>query len=279
MFMTNHLIGFGVGSSNLTLHEAITAAGLTTNLETALDAGDNLSYTSGQSWLDRSGNGFDFFLGADGNATATDPTFNGTAGNISSSEYFSVDGGDLFRYDTTNETWMQNLHKNNAAFTLFAVVWIGTGSTAQGIFGNCRGSTGNVGVEFLVNTSDQLLFQCMKGGAPAARAATANGTALTTGAWHAIAISINEATGAGGGFFWADGSYAQVSSADTFDATYTTPSSSNATFTSEIGSRGDALQPLTANSRVAAFAAWEGTALSKANLDTLFALLRSRWSL
>jgi hypothetical protein len=279
MLSVNHLIGFGVGSSQLTLHEAITAAGLTTNLETALDAGDRLSYTSGQSWLDRSGNGFDFFLGIDGSATATDPTFNGTAGNISSSEYFSVDGGDLFRYDTTNETWMQNLHKNNAAFTLFAVVWIGTGSTAQGIFGNCRGSTSNIGIELLVNTSNQLAFQCMKGGSPASLTATADGTALTTGAFHAVAVSINEAAGAGGGFFWIDGAYSQVSAADTFNATYTTPSASSATFTSEIGARGDALQPLTANSRVPAFAAWEGTALSKANLDTLFALLRSRWGL
>ena len=82
----------------------LTSNSLTTNLKLCLDAGDINSYSgSGQKWLDRSGLGHDFFLGVDGSANTDDPTFNGSPGNASSNEYFSVDGGDFFRYDSTGE--------------------------------------------------------------------------------------------------------------------------------------------------------------------------------
>jgi len=108
--------------TNVTLIDAITTAGLTSGLQLALDAGDTNSYSgSGQSWLDTSGNGYDFFRGITGGANSDDPTFNGTSGGISINEYWSFDGDDFFIYDSANETWMNNLHKNNAQWSwLFA---------------------------------------------------------------------------------------------------------------------------------------------------------------
>lgn len=278
MLSVNHLIGFGAGGSNLTLYEAIASAGLTTNLELVLDAGDGLSYVSGQSWLDRSGNGFDFFLGADGSATSTDPTFNGSPGGRSSADYFSLDGGDYFRYDTTNETWMQNLHKNNAILTIVAVIYVPAHTAEQGILGNSNASGNDIGANFYVDPTEKLRFRVTKGSAPVVLDVVAD-SALSTGAWHFVAVSLNEATGAGGGFFYRDGAYDQASAADTFTSTYASPSSSNASFTTEIGGLGNGSSLMASGARIAALGAWEGTALSKANLDTLFALLRSRWGL
>ena len=108
-----------------TLITAITTAGLTSGIQYALDAGDSNSYSgTGQSWLDTSGNEQDFFRGADGSASTDDPTFNGTAGGLSDTEYWSFDGGDFFRYDSAQETWMDNLHKNNARFAFMAWVFV-----------------------------------------------------------------------------------------------------------------------------------------------------------
>src|SRR5688572_18803052 len=98
------------GGAGLSLFQAITQAGLTSNLQLCVDSGDALSYPgSGQKFLDRSGNGYDFFLGVDGTVESTDPTFTGEVGT--GKAYWALDGTAFFTYDTTNETWMQNIHK------------------------------------------------------------------------------------------------------------------------------------------------------------------------
>lgn len=122
------------------LYTSILKLGLTSGLQLCLDAGDAESYDgTSQKWLDRSGGGYDFFRGTDGTSQATDPTFNGTAGAVSSSEYFSDDGGDYLTYDTTIETWMQNLGKSGQSVSVFAhayfpsdtdAIIFGTNSTA-----------------------------------------------------------------------------------------------------------------------------------------------------
>ncbi len=68
-----------------------------------LDATIAASYTSGQTWANlietpADGTGqtyYDFWLGVDGSATATDPTFTGSADDPAA--YFAHDGGDYFR--------------------------------------------------------------------------------------------------------------------------------------------------------------------------------------
>ena len=261
--------------SGVTLFTVIQNVGLTANLEVALDAGDATSYTSGQSWKDLSGNGIDFFRGTDGTAEASDPTFNGSPGKLTLNEYWSFDGGDQFRYDSANETWMQNMHKNSALFTLLTFVYLGSTSN-QGIMGTGTGSA-DVGIEYRTKAAEEQELRIFAGGSTSITKRT--DAAVSTGAFHMLALSIDEATGAGGGFFYKDGAYDQVGAADTFDATYTAPSAASATYTLELGSRGNTSQNLTSGSRMACFAAWEGTALTKANLDDIWSRMRDRFSI
>jgi hypothetical protein len=113
--------------------DAVNTLGLTAGLKLCLDAGDINSYSSGQKWLDVSGNGYDFNRGASSSSQSSDPTFNGTPGNESSSEYWSLDGGDYFTYDSASETWMDALHQNNALFAYAGWMKLPTLSTT--IFG------------------------------------------------------------------------------------------------------------------------------------------------
>jgi hypothetical protein len=92
---------------------------LQSNLRLCLDAGDVASAVSSSAtkWLDTSGNGYDFFRGTTVSSEASDPTLNGTPGGLSN-EYYSGDGADLFTYDTTNETWMDDLAKSGTTVSL-----------------------------------------------------------------------------------------------------------------------------------------------------------------
>ena len=98
-------------------------------------------------------------------------------------------------------------------------------------------------------------------------------------AWHLFGVSIDEATGAGGGFLFKDGDYDQVGSADTFDATYTSPSASNATYTLEIGATEQGNRKLASGSRVAGVMVWEGGIITKANMVTLWNAQKDRFGL
>lgn len=251
-----------LGNTNAgpTLIQAITAAGLTSNLQLCLDAGDSASYTSGTKWLDQSGNGYDFFLGSDGGGT-DDPTFTGTAGTRTS--YWTGDGSKYFTYDTTNETWMQNIHKNNANFTLFAVV---RGTTA-GVSGTLASDGTGTGFKWTwARTGTQILTVQNAGvGVLSATKASAD----VGGQWSLVAVSLNEATGAGGGFFYHDGS-----ASSTFDSTYSSPAAGNATSTMNVGASGGGAGGFLTG--LACFAAWS-TALTSANLDALYAQIRARF--
>lgn len=262
------------GSSNLSLYEAIIAAGLTSNCKLVLDAGDASSYSAGQSWLDRSGNGYDFFRGATSGSNTDDPTFTGSAGDLTSSTYWSFDGGDFFTYDTTNEAWMEALHKDNALFSLIASVYI-PDAAVHGVFGTMGTATTNIGVRLQFTTVEKLQF-IVAGGASALNKTTDN--AVSAGAWHIIGLSIDEAGGSVS-FFYTDGGYSQVSASNTFDAAYLSPSSSSATYTMQIGAAGNNGFPLANTTRLGFLGIWQGTALSKANFDTLYASTKGRYGL
>jgi Concanavalin A-like lectin/glucanases superfamily len=238
----------------------LTRLGLTGGLKLCLDAGDSASYSNGQSWLDRSGGGYDFFRGADGSATATDPTFNGSAGGLSSSEYFSFDGGDYFTYDSANEAWMNNYHKDNAKLTICA--WIYFGGAGKRIFGNNANDNAHIGFNIRGTGSSEFSFQ-VSNGATILDAKTAAGV-LTTGVWHFVAASVDEAAGASGGLLFVDGA------ATAFNAAYASPSSSAASFTTQIGTLGDSANIISSGSRIAFLAAWEGVALTQSQIESIY---------
>ena len=251
------------------LLSVLTKLGQRDNLKLCLDAGDAASYTSGQSWLDRSGNGYDFFLGADGSATATDPTFNGTAGLLTSGEYFSFDGGDKFTYDTTNETWMQNIHKDGAKFTLAAWVNIPSTGVACAIAATANSGTG-IGFELRGTTSRAVQLIIGNGAGAALSIAGSNGD-IGDAVWSFVAASVDEAVGSNGAFTYANGVATLATS------TYASPSASNADGTFTIGSEPDGGVPVPNLSRIGMFAAWEGRALSAGELNAIYMATRDRF--
>lgn len=258
--------------NSLTFSGAIIAAALTSNLQLVLDAGDSASYTSGQSWLDRSGNGFDFFLGANGSGGADDPVFNGIAG--SPSAYWSFDGSQYFTYDTTNETWMQNIHKDNALFSF--VFFYRSGTTIDNaILASTNDSTGT-GFFLYGGPNGGLRFEVANAGVVVKTVSSDAGPPGAT--WHMMGVSVNEATGAGGGFFYLDGNYYQVGAANTWNSTYTSPAAGNATNTMTLACLGAAVTPTPSGSRFGCLAAWS-TALSKENMDTIWTAMRGRFGI
>lgn len=248
--------------------ELLTQLGLTGNLQLLLDAGDANSYTSGQSWLDVSGNGHDFFLGADGSATATDPTFNGTAGAKSQSNYFSFDGGDYFRYDTSNPAWIENLHKDNAAFTLVTWVWPGSAASHQ-LFGTHQASASNIGVGLGANASNGNFTLSVSNGSGTFARSLAQNVGVSASAWQFLAARVDEA---------ADVGFMVRNSTKGADASvsYTTPSASSATRTAEIGAAGNGSGPVSNTTRIAMFMGFSA-ALSAAQIQLIFNATRGRF--
>jgi hypothetical protein len=250
------------------------ALGLTGGLKLALDAGAAASYGgSGQSWLDLSGNGTDFFLGADGSATATDPTFSGSSGRVSGGEYWSFDGGDYFTYDSANETWMEAIHKDGARFTFLMWVYKAATGVNQGLIGTSRNNVADTGFVLSVITNERLQF-IAEGNAGAAVLSIDSGSGLTVpaGQWALVGISLDEATGANGAAFFVNGA------TSTWSSTYTSPSSGAATNTLKIAARGNAGFPLSNTSRLAAVWAWEGRALSEGEMRAVFDATRGRFA-
>ncbi|AZO62994.1 MAG: hypothetical protein E5Y51_17060 [Mesorhizobium sp.] len=249
----------------------VSQLGLLTGLKICLDAADGASLPAGSaSWLDTSGNGYDFFRGSTSGSSTDDPTINGTTNGRSSSEYFSFDGGDFFRYDTTNEAWMQNLHKDNAKFSYFGYNYFANVATASGIFGDNVNAPGNIGCRLTLTASGVLGFNVSKTGA--SFALDFNSTlSPSANAWHAIGLSVDEA--ATTGFMFLDGTV------QTFTSTYTTPSASNASQTFEIAARGSGDGKWANGGRMASFTMWEGAVLSQTDMANLFAITRGRYGI
>jgi hypothetical protein len=254
-------------------YQKLVGLGLGTNLKLCLDAGAAASYPgSGQSWLDLAGSGYDFFLGAGSGASSDDPTFNGVAGALSANEYFSFDSDDLFRYDSANEAWMNNLHKDSCQWAFVALFYIGSLAATQGLLGNTAASNASVGVDLTVQTSGvpQINVRNGSGSAAAATESPTSGFPLSAGAWQFLAMSVDEASATGNMNWNVNGNQ------DTDDVAFSSPSASDATFTLEIAARGSINAELSSGSRMACFAMWEGRHLTHSEIDSVFQAIRGR---
>ena len=256
---------------NMSFIDVIDSLGLTTGLKLALDAGDADSYpgTDDQFWHDLSGNDADFFLGSSATAASDDPTFAGTSGGLSSSEYFSFDGGDFFRYATTPETWMQNLHKDNAKFTAVCFFYHAYpsrffGGTASGV---------QRGLQYYTNASAKQELVVTRGATPYALLVNGD-SAIGADQWHMVALTIDEASGSANSFFYLDGDYD-----GTFNGAYSSPTSGDMSQPFEIGAVGGGTAPSGNGSRIAAIGFWEGATLSKANCDAIWDRMKGRFGL
>lgn len=263
-------------SLGITLKTAISRAGLTNDCKLILDAGDRDSFqplqANPQKWLDVSGNGEDFFLGATGSASTDDFSFQGSPGSPNKNTYWIADGGDFFRYDTTPTTWMNNLHKDNARFSWFMLIFVPS-NIASSMWSTRHTSSGYGAVSNFVITTGQWNMIVLHASGEALR--VTSDAPFPFGKWVAIGGSINEPAGAGGSFLWRDGSYETVSGASVFNATYTSPTTSDTNrFDIMGGLPGDSASP--SGTRIQAAAFWEGSTRTKKELDTLYSLVRSR---
>ena len=242
--------------------------GYTSALQVCLDAGDGDSAPSGAtSWLDTSGNGYDFFRGTGSGGEAADPTFTGTVGNLSSGEYWAHDGADYFRYDTTNETWMQDMHKDNAQWTFMAWIYM-TSALSMAFLGDAGTSGGRNGVSI---RSASGSFQLSVTNAGSSVQLLTFGTAMPLNAWQFIAVSQNELD-ASTGLHMRDGG-----NSFTGNGTYTSPSAANATATMEIGARGNGGEIVNPGTRFGMVSLHAGGFLTAGQIDNVYQRTRLRY--
>ena len=152
-----------------------------------LDAGQSASYGgSGQTWSDLTASGFDFHLGKTGTASSDDPTFNGTAGDESADEYFSHDGGDIYKTVSAHSGALPRLMgRDDTAFTLEMWVYFSDDTSNVQLFGNMAAS-GENGFRFLWSSATTARIELDV--YPLSSSAT-NSTNISANAWHQIAIS------------------------------------------------------------------------------------------
>lgn len=277
MLLVNHLTGFGVGggghvaSGTAYMNEAIAELGLGTNCQLILDAANASSYGgSGQTFQDLSANATAINVGNTSGSEASDPTFNGVAGVRSNAQYFSVDGGDRFRFPS-NPAWVQTLHKDNAVFTFVWWVYI-TNVTDCALFGNNRTTSSDIGVSVYTLTGGAVRFLQTKGDSVTATTVDSTGT-VSTSAWHMIALSVDESLATSNALYIIDGSADALK-----NLSYPTPSASSASQVSEIFDVGGAALPAKSGARLAAMAAWT-RALTSTELTNLFSAMRTRFGI
>ena len=258
---------------SLPRHDMLTVVrnlGLSNGLQLCLDAGHEDSLPSGSTkWLDLSGNGYDFLRGTTTGADPTDPTINGTAGARSTGEYLSFDGGDYLLYDTSNETWMQNVHKDNAIYTFATWYYPGIAGAGARVWGT-GDNADSTGFRAFTNPDDSWGFNVRSDAGGGVSVYALGGSVLNVAAWNFIAISVNE-----------PGGQAVIVTNDNFaedgSAAYSSPSASAfSTYTMQIGASGAAGQ-LSNGSRLASFCAWEGVALSLDQIRAMHLATRGKF--
>jgi hypothetical protein len=256
-----------------TLLEKIQMLGLTANLKLCLDAGDVASFAgTGTKWLDTAGSGYDFFLGATNSAEGSDPAFNGTAGAATSSEYWSFDGGDYFTYDTTNETWMQNIHKTGGLLTVCVWLYLNTRTASQYYAGTVGVNASGTGFVLFVSSGGNISFTVRDAGT-ARHQIQSSGTTINTGSWYFLGVSYDESLANGTeNSFVINGTSTGLNVINTS----ATRNSGNASYDMQIGAGGNALNPMQSGSRMAGFLAWDRV-LSPTELDDIYQSTRARF--
>lgn len=239
------------------IYSMLQRLGLTTGLKLVVDAGDDASYPgSGQEFIDRTGNN-NFYLGNSSGASGDDPTFNGTAGNLSESEYFSCNGSQDFRSvgdPTWADDWTENGSTYSAAFIFKAPNHSGGSFPlfAQ-LGGMCFGFDENEKV-YLFDVFASMFIQ------------TSN--AYPVDAWSMAIFSGVENGGASGSFINLNGTVT------TGDANIPSPYNFNTSKYGLAGNQGGS-QRLPNGSGFAAAIAWDGVALTTTQASQLYNLVKA----
>jgi hypothetical protein len=265
-------MAFSVGRRKRSVLSVIQSLGLAANLKLCLDAGDVASYGSGQTWADRSGGATDFYLGTGSGSDAADPTFNGVAGGLSKNEYWSFDGGDIFSLvAASNPAWAQTFHKNNALLTIMTAFYSASSSDETICATGSQSSL--IGFAFLRRGTapNHITFTTTTTSGTTVLNATSSSANAPGSAWNIIGVSVDEAAGASGGTFFANGT------TETFNATYASPSASSAGANLAISSWGGVSTSgaFKSGSRLAWLAAWDA-ALTASQMQQIYSAMQGR---
>lgn len=260
----------GANAGNLSAYGALVSLGLTANLQCCLDVGDAASYTSGQTWFDETANAANFYLGTSGSVSGSDPTFNGTPGNLSSNEYWSFNGSQFFTLAQTNPAWVNNMHKAGQTQAILAWVYIPTLLQVGCVLGD-RGAS-SPGFSFAFGNANNTLDWGLENGS------TNDATFSTMGVgaigWHLLGVSITNTNGST--TTWQiDG----TSETDT-NSQSITPSSGSAPATLTIGkhasySNGSSFVP--SGTRLGSLAIIQGSGLTGTQMTAYFNATRGRY--
>mgnify|MGYP003288471999 CR=1 FL=1 len=240
-----------------------------------LDAGLSASYGgSGQTFAhivtapadESAQTAYDFYRGATSGSEGSDPTFNGSAGANSANEYFSFDGGDYLTLAGSNTTFINSLHKENAAFTWYGFLKTGDLTAGSGYFGTIStGGASIIGISIDSNGSGQFILTVNKADGSQALNPVTSGGFLSANTKYMLAVSYDEASGAG--LFYRDGASGKGVVAIT--GAYSSPGTASATYTAQMMALGNAGSPAPSGSRL-----WRtgmfNRALTEAQLDALF---------
>lgn len=266
------MAGLSIGSlkTSSTMREVIHGLGLNSNLKLCLDAGDNACVASASqaAWLDASGGGYDFNRGASSASSSDDPTFTGTPGGRSSSDYYALDGGDYFSYDSSNESWMNAIGQDSAIFTMAG--WVYMTANTKALAGTDDPSVSNSSWQFVVTSGTKLLFRAFNATGDAVNlTSTAN---FPLSAWTFFAVSVNESAGTG---------FLQINSTqESKTTTYTSPLAPGSAVPMKIAAVGDGTLQPASGSRYGAYLAWQGgTNLSTTQASVLFDATRGKYGI
>lgn len=212
-----------------------------------LDAGNSASVsgTSAAAWLNLAVSPADGSSQGDYDADRiTDPTPNyNSAGTLS---YWGPTGGTGYFDITPNTTFLNSLHKDNALGTLVFVYFISSVSSSevQYLMGSAGTSGSNTGIRVFLDASRQINFVVRNAGADALNVVSSSVASITAGVVCMVAVSVDEANGTGL-FYYRNASQGTITQA--FTSTYSSPSSSNATYTTNLMAAGNGETPIPAH--------------------------------
>lgn len=150
-FHISQLQGFNAGGSSKSLISIIQSAGLGASLVYALDAGDVTSYPgSGTTWSDTSGQGNHY-------STSGPPTFNGTAGALDETNFWTFAGAQSFVPVTSPTSFDDTWAKANGTVTLMSV-FFAFNSVLHGLCGDQSGNVANGGCSMAIDGGEQVRF-------------------------------------------------------------------------------------------------------------------------
>ena len=268
-----------------TLKDIITDAGIPAALD-IYDAGDANCYSgSGQTFASVGSGTNDMYLGTGSGADSADPTFAGSAGDLTSAK-FTFDGGDFGTLVAGGvPSTYEAMHKEGGIFAVYCLMKQAATDTARVIFSTSNRTDGTsanrkgVGFTYSTNGDTPQDLAVYVGKADFGDVMnTATVTQIGEGSYVHAGCLVSD-NGGSISFIWADGDYKETGKgATTWDGAYNSPSTTNVQAADQ---RWLALRDLgqwapASGSEFVAMAIWNVDTIVKADFDTIYENMKLR---